>query len=223
MITDEGRSYQEQRVLDAERERALAEKEAAHEPPADAVGLVTAVGYAEREHTPEYVGDPEVVDVIEAVSTVEVEGQTEIDYADKRTEFITDNNSRRTPWPEFVTKDSGEREVFASGMVRDVRTGKGRWDLIPTDGLARVAGLYERGAVKYGPRNWEKGSEFSRYMDSMIRHAFQASAGMTDEDHLAAVAWNALAIMDHQARVARGELPESLNDLPTPVSQPVSE
>ncbi len=214
-------------IARAARERALAEKEAAHEPPADAVGLVTAVGHApnkpisklafkdrEREearlHTPEYVGDPEVVEVVEATADIQLdllspEAQAASSlgikpYADKRTEFIT--------------KDSGEREVFASGMVRDVRTGKGRWDLIPMEGMARVAGLYERGAVKYGPRNWEKGSELSRYMDSLLRHAFQASAGMTDEDHLAGVAWNALAIMDHQAKIARGELPSELDDLP---------
>ena len=192
-----------QLAREEERERTLAEKETAHEPPADAIGVVSAVADVQREHTPEFVGDEDVVETVEAKSTV-LDAVVST-FADKRTEFIT--------------KDSGEREVFASGMVRDTRTGKGRWDLIPTEGLARLAGLYERGATKYGPRNWEKGSDLSRYMDSMIRHAFQASAGMTDEDHLAAVAWNALAIMDHQAKIARGELAESLNDLPTPASQ----
>lgn len=96
---------------------------------------------------------------------------------------------------EFVTKDSGEREEFETGSRRDTRKGKGRFDLVPTSPLRRLAGLYERGAEKYGDRNWEKGQPSSRYYDSCMRHLISYMAGERDEDHLAAVAWNAFGMI----------------------------
>lgn len=114
----------------------------------------------------------------------------------------------------FITKDSGERDSFATGMVRDAGAGKGRYDLLPREAVHRVAQLLERGADKYEARNWELGQPFSRAICSMLRHAFQAAAGMTDEDHLAAVVFNAMAVMTYQDRIARGELPAELDDLP---------
>jgi hypothetical protein len=117
--------------------------------------------------------------------------------------------------PDFETKDSGAREQFDTGSQRDTRKGKGRFDLLPPRAIRRLAQLYERGANKYGDRNWEKGQPCSRYLDSMLRHAFAVSQGVVDEDHLAAVAWNALAIIDQQERIAEGLLDSSLDDLPT--------
>jgi hypothetical protein len=103
---------------------------------------------------------------------------------------------------DFVTKDSGQRESFDSGMVRDQRTGKGRYDLISPLALRRLAQLYERGAVKYEARNWEQGAPFCRFLDSAARHLQQYMAGERTEDHLAAVAWNVFAIM-HFEEVGR--------------------
>ena len=98
-----------------------------------------------------------------------------------------------------ITKDSGQREAFDSGAVRDVRTDKGRYDLVSPYALKRLAQLYERGSQKYVDRNWEKGMPSTRVFDSMIRHAFAWLAGENDEDHLAAVAWNAFALMHYEA------------------------
>jgi len=39
---------------------------------------------------------------------------------------------------EFITKDSGERQEFSSGMVRDTQTGKLRFDLAIDGPLARA-------------------------------------------------------------------------------------
>lgn len=114
----------------------------------------------------------------------------------------------------FVTTTTPEHDTFDTGSVRGDRTGKGRYDLLPREAIHRVAQLYERGATAYGDRNWERGQPFSRVVDSMLRHAFQAAAGMDDEDHLAAVAWNALALITFEERIARGELPAELDDLP---------
>lgn len=114
----------------------------------------------------------------------------------------------------YTIKDSGAREeVPGTGMLRDTRTGKGRYDLLPPDAMRRLAKHYEGGAEKYGPHNWEKGGPLSRYVDSMLRHAFAVVAGQTDEDHVIAVAWNAMAIADHQEKIKRGELPADLDDV----------
>lgn len=110
---------------------------------------------------------------------------------------------------EFITKDSGERQEFETGMVRDTQTGKPRYDLIPSLALRRVADLYARGAEKYGDNNWHKGQPFSRTLASLERHLHQFKDGETDEDHLAAVVWNTLAIMHYQ-ETGRDEL----DDLP---------
>jgi hypothetical protein len=104
---------------------------------------------------------------------------------------------------DFVTKDSGEREEYVSGMRRDVQTGKPRFDLLLVDGLpyeeqflTRFAGLLERGATKYGERNWQLASsdeELARFKASAIRHMMQWACGELDEDHAAAVAFNLMA------------------------------
>ena len=113
----------------------------------------------------------------------------------------------------FVTKDSGQREDFDTGARRDVRMGKGRYDLLPVAAIRRLAELMERGAVKYGERNFEKGMPFSRYLDSAARHLFQALDGQTDEDHLAAVLFNIASVMHHQDKIEKKQLPADLDDV----------
>jgi hypothetical protein len=110
--------------------------------------------------------------------------------------------------------DSGERRKFNTGSVRDVRTGKGRYDLISPIALDRLARHYENGSVKYGDRNWEKGQPLASYMDSAIRHCYKVMKGETDEDHAAAVAWNIFAFIHTQTLIANGLLPAELNDMP---------
>ena len=95
----------------------------------------------------------------------------------------------------YDMKDSGERENFESGAVRDRRDGKGRFDLIPPFALKRLALVYEKGAKKYADRNWEKGIPASRCLDSALRHLNQYLAGHKDEDHLAQCAFNVFAVM----------------------------
>ena len=104
---------------------------------------------------------------------------------------------------DFVTKDSGVRQTYDSGMVRDAEDGKARFDLLFPIGvpfseqmLTRFAQLMERGAAKYTERNWEKArgeEELRRYRSSALRHLIQWLTGETDEDHAAAVMFNLLA------------------------------
>lgn len=105
--------------------------------------------------------------------------------------------------PDFETKDSGVRQPYMSGMVRDTQAGKARFDLMRPKGIpyeeqffTRVAMLLARGGVKYGFRNWEKANsweEVDRFEGSAERHMQQYLAGENDEDHAAAVVFNLLA------------------------------
>jgi hypothetical protein len=117
----------------------------------------------------------------------------------------------------YVTKDSGERATFSSGMVRDTEAGKTRFDLLVPQGvpfkstlLNRWAELLTRGAVKYAARNWEKAegdAERERFRASAFRHFVQWFSGETDEDHAAAVIFNmqGAEYVKERARAARGE------------------
>lgn len=98
----------------------------------------------------------------------------------------------------FETKDSGERRSFETGAVRDTDVNKPRFDLIPPHALWRVAMLYARGAQKYGENNWQKGIPSQQMLASAMRHLEAYRRGETDEDHLAAVAWNILALMQYE-------------------------
>jgi hypothetical protein len=113
----------------------------------------------------------------------------------------------------FVTKDSGERDDFSTGARRDTQEGKPRYGLVPVPALKRLAELYTRGAEKYGEDNWQKGMPFSRVMESLLRHVYQYLEGDREEDHLAAVAWNAFTLMTYEELVKGGKLPKELNDL----------
>ena len=95
---------------------------------------------------------------------------------------------------EFKIKDSGKREEFASGMVRDVTGDKTDYTLI-LDGpmFERWAVHLTKGAKKYAKRNWMKASgneEYERFKESALRHFIQWFRGERDEDHAAAVFFN---------------------------------
>ena len=111
-------------------------------------------------------------------------------------------------------QDSGARQDFGTGSVRDTRQGKGRFDLISPFALTRLAVHFENGANKYGERNWEKGQPISRYLDSAIRHIYAFIAGETSEDHLSAAMWNIHGAIHTEEMVEKGFLPKELKDCP---------
>ncbi len=103
------------------------------------------------------------------------------------------------PVSGYITKDSGEREAHPSGMVRDTRKGKGRFDLMSPIALRRLAGVYERGAEKYNDHNWRKGAPLSRFLDSAERHINSYKENQwkgvpQDEDHIIQAMWNLMAL-----------------------------
>lgn len=147
---------------------------------------------------------------------------------------------------EYETKDSGQREDFATGARRDIQTGKGRYDLIspiftknlalelekanahggeaaldivaglgmvPIRPLLRLAALYGRGARKYGADNWRKGMPFARTYNSLARHLNQWHEGLLDEDHLSAVVWGCLTLLETENLIKDGALGTELVNL----------
>lgn len=91
-----------------------------------------------------------------------------------------------------MIKDSGERTAFGTGAVRDMHTGKGRFDLLPWHAIHDVAKHCEEGAIKYGERNVDKGIPQHSLIDSAMRHLVKYIHNETDEPHLRAAAWNIL-------------------------------
>jgi len=113
---------------------------------------------------------------------------TESDFVNLKGRLV----SRRDQ--DYTVKDSGARESYASGMVRDTTAGKVDYSLV-LDGplLERLAAHLTKGAVKYTPRNWmqaEGPAELDRFRASAFRHFVQWYRGDTDEDHFAATVFN---------------------------------
>jgi hypothetical protein len=99
----------------------------------------------------------------------------------------------------FIIKDSGQRQEFSSGMMRDVADDKTDWELIFNGPMAkRWAEHLTKGAKKYpdpepGKANWMRASgveEKVRFRKSAVRHFVMWLLGYKDEDHAAAVIFN---------------------------------
>ncbi len=100
----------------------------------------------------------------------------------------------------FEVKDSGKREEFASGMVRDTQSGKLEYDRMFDGPMAdRWTALLTKAATeKYldsadGTPNWmlaDSPAELKRARKSVVRHLRQWLRGDVDEDHAAAVMFN---------------------------------
>lgn len=119
----------------------------------------------------------------------------------------------------YVVKDSGERQSFPSGAVRDTASGKTRPDLISPFFLDRLGHHLRKGASKYSEWNWAQGIPSSRCYESAMRHLLQFAQGETDEDHLSAAAFNIMVIVHNQEVLRRDVVmadgfDNALNDMP---------
>jgi hypothetical protein len=116
---------------------------------------------------------------------------------------------------KFAMKDGGKKQSFGDGMaIRDTADDKPRPDLISPFAEERLGNWLALGAKKYFERNWEKGMPFSRCTASLRRHVMRFQQGAKDEDHLAAVLFNAMALVHYEEMIERGMLPSELNDMP---------
>ena len=113
-----------------------------------------------------------------------------------------------------MIKDSGMLENFETGAVRDTQVGKPRPDLISPFATERLGAWLALGAQRYDERNWESGMPFSRVLASLERHLTSYKQGCKDEDHLVAIACNAMFLLHYEEGIKRGFLPPGLNDMP---------
>lgn len=124
----------------------------------------------------------------------------------------------RFPLPEVpALHDSGTRQQFEGGGVRDTAEGKPRFDLLwPKDVpyeaqfLTQMAQVLQQGAEKYAPRNWElfyteEAKEHAQ--GSLGRHYANYMAGSTDEPHLILMACNLLMLATLEWKIANGWKP----------------
>lgn len=118
-------------------------------------------------------------------------------------------------------KDSGQRRGFKTGSVRDMAIGKGMPQLLSPIVEQELAKHFEKGGLKYGLRNWEKGQPLSELLGSARRHELKYRIGETDENHLIAWLWNVYCFVHTKYCIDLGILPRELDDLPTylPIKQ----
>jgi len=93
--------------------------------------------------------------------------------------------------------DTGERVTFGEGT--GMREPKDTYfHLVPISALMALAKHYHDGSIKYGDRNWEKGIAWSTCIDAIFRHVLKYNEhGNQDENHLAAIMWNAAALIEY--------------------------
>lgn len=98
----------------------------------------------------------------------------------------------------------------------DVLAYGGRPGVLGADLLADLGTWCGLGALKYAPRNWEKGIPLSRSLGACLRHVEKVRLGACDENHRAAVTWNLMALVHTQevALCSADATLRGLDDLP---------
>lgn len=119
--------------------------------------------------------------------------------------FVDCTNAPEPVATGFVVKDSGVREEYANGFVRDTEQGKYDYarvlrieglHLIPIEALERWGAHMVKGAEKYGEDNWRQARglvAIARFIRSLCRHTVQFIRKDRTEDHAAAVCFNVWA------------------------------
>ncbi len=95
-------------------------------------------------------------------------------------------------------KQTGAPRQFDTGAQRDSGEGKPRMSLVPHKALNDVMMRYLAGAEAYGEHNWKLGMKNSVLYDSTMRHLMAYWTGDESEDHLGAVLWNVMGLIDNQ-------------------------
>lgn len=102
-------------------------------------------------------------------------------------------------------KKTPEKTYSADNKGLRFDEGKPQFHLFPADGLAEIGHVCTLGAKKYAPYNWERGMEWSRIYNSLMRHTFAFWNGETHDaetgrHHMAHAAWNAIALLVYSLR-----------------------
>lgn len=101
---------------------------------------------------------------------------------------------------------------FSTGSVRDSDEGKGSPALISPIAILRFSKHMKRGAEKYAAHNWARGQDYMAVIDSMQRHLLKFTMGASDEDHLSAIMFGCMSLMEFEFQIDRDKLPASLDN-----------
>jgi len=107
-------------------------------------------------------------------------------------------------------KKSGKERTFKTGAIRDNCDEKPALELISPIFEERLGNWLQKGAIRYGPRNWEKGIPMEASLASLKRHIRSYQEGKIDEDHLSAAACNIMFLIHTEVMIKRGILPKEL-------------
>lgn len=94
-----------------------------------------------------------------------------------------------------------EKEIKIESKKNDFLDDKLRWDLLPLEEIEEIVKVYTTGSKKYGENTWQNlPNGLQRYKAAMLRHlvAFEKGEEVDKEtgcNHLAQVAWNAIAML----------------------------
>lgn len=96
--------------------------------------------------------------------------------------------------------DGGTRERFGNGAIREADPHKAAMEGVSPYAMERIGLLYTRGGQKYDDfRNWEKGMPYTRCLGAILRHTYAYMRRDNSEDHLAAIAWNAVCLLHYES------------------------
>lgn len=102
--------------------------------------------------------------------------------------------------------------------VREADPNKAAVEGISPYAIMRLGMHFTHGGIKYaqhgGFRNWEKGMPATRCIGAIVRHAFQYLMRDDSEDHLAAIMWNAQALIHYEEVGGTGATWEEIDDRP---------
>ena len=102
---------------------------------------------------------------------------------------------------ENVKQKDMEQENKTEARKNDRLDDKLRWELLPLEDVEDIVMVYTAGAKKYEPDQWQNLPDgIRRYKAALLRHLVEFDKGNEiDEEtgchHLAAVAWNAIAML----------------------------
>lgn len=112
-----------------------------------------------------------------------------------------DNKSISYKLVEQCKPKDMEQENKTEARKNDRLDDKLRWELLPLEDVEDIVRVYTAGAKKYGPDQWQNLPDgIRRYKAALLRHLVEFDKGNEiDEEtgcrHLAAVAWNAIAML----------------------------
>lgn len=97
-------------------------------------------------------------------------------------------------------KDCSSSRVFESGSKRDNDTHKPLTTALTAYARLRYGYHLRKGSNNYGKNNWQLGQPSEAVLESLDRHLAQYMAGDRSEDHLSAIMFGVVMLMQNEER-----------------------